>query len=60
MSGYYGGCDWYLENYIISEQMENYRINSAWHHFLYRGRLASVAGDSRFIVGWEILDSESV
>ena len=60
MSEYYGGCDWYLENYIISEQMENYRRASCWHHYVHRGLLAARAGDSRFIVGWTILDSESV
>ena len=50
--------EWYLENYIISEQMENYRMNSFWYHWLHRGLFAALAGDARFIAGWEILDSE--
>ena len=60
MRDYYLGIEWYLENYIISEQMDNYRLKSFWHHWLYRGLFAAIAGDSRFIVGWTILDSESV
>jgi len=60
MTDFYLGSEWYLLNFIISEQMENYRRDSCWHHYVHRGLLAARAGDSRFIVGWTILDSELV
>jgi len=60
MGDYYLGSEWYLRNFIISEQMENYRVNSFWYHWLYRGLFAAKAGDARFIVGWEVMDSESI
>lgn len=53
------GADWYLENFILTETKENYRINSFWHYWWYRGLLAAIAGDDRIVADFGIMDSES-
>ena len=53
----YLGAEWYLENFFIAEHKEQYRVNSAWHAWAYRGLLYAKEIDNR-IAGagsdWEI------
>lgn len=54
----YLGSEDYLENYIIAETKEEYRVNSFWHYWWCRGLLAALAGDARMVADFEISDSE--
>ena len=48
--------DNYLENYIIAEQKEQYRINSFWHYWCYRGLMAAIEGDARIVADFGIVE----
>lgn len=49
-------ADNYLENYIIAETKETYRINSFWHYWAHRGLMAAMQGDDRIVLGWRIVE----
>ena len=52
----YLGAEHYLDNFIIAEQKEQYRINSFWHSWWYRGLIAAKEIDSRIVEsGWRII-----
>jgi len=48
--------DNYLENHIISEQKEQYRVNSFWQYWQHRGLLVAIDGDARIVAYLGIID----
>ena len=49
-------ADDYLENYIIAEQKEQYRIYNFWMYWVYRGSFMAIEVDARFVVDWGIIE----
>lgn len=48
--------DDYLENYIIAEQKEQYRIEHYWYIWLRRGWLSAMSRDTDIVSDWGIIE----
>lgn len=47
----------YLENYIIAEQKEQYRISQYWHIYILRGLFAARSRDNAIVLSdWGIIE----
>lgn len=48
--------DDYLENYIIAESKEQYRLTRFWSFWLSHGLLTAIQFDDRTVADWGIVE----